>query len=81
MSSETPPYEPSLPWRMGASFTMGVIGSLSRSFLYALNHTEAVGLDRFLEKLDERRDVEGRTRGLLTGMHCARTLSAMSDEH
>jgi len=46
---------------------MGLTGSISRGFLYGLNRTEVVGLDRFLETLDRRRDVEGRERGLITG--------------
>jgi monolysocardiolipin acyltransferase len=62
------PREPSLPWRIGSALTIGTVGSLCRTFLYALNETETVGLDRFLKILDERRDLDGRTRGLLTGM-------------
>lgn len=46
---------------------MGFAGGISRTFLYALNKTESPGLDRFLEVLEERRDVQKRTRGLLTG--------------
>jgi monolysocardiolipin acyltransferase len=47
---------------------MGFIGVLCRSFLYTLSNTEVHGLDNFLELLDERENVEGRTRGLLTGL-------------
>jgi hypothetical protein len=47
---------------------MGLTGSLSRGFLYGLNRIEVVGLDRFLETLDGREDVDGRERGLVTGM-------------
>lgn len=47
---------------------MGLTGSLSRSFLYGLNRMEVIGLDRFIETLDKRRDVEGRKRGLITGI-------------
>jgi hypothetical protein len=39
-----------------------------------LNKTEVVGLDRFLDTLDRRKDVEGRERGLITGMVLVRTL-------
>lgn len=46
---------------------MGITGALSRSFLYGLNNTKVIGLDRFLETLDKRKDVEGRERGLITG--------------
>lgn len=46
---------------------MGSIGLLSRSFLCGLNRFEVNGLPGFLELLEERRDVAGRTRGLITG--------------
>jgi monolysocardiolipin acyltransferase len=46
---------------------MGLTAALSRSFLYGLNHMEVIGLDKFLETLDKRRDIEGRERGLITG--------------
>lgn len=47
---------------------MGLTGSLSRGFYYGLNHMEVIGLDRFKETLDRRRDIKGRERGLITGM-------------
>jgi len=47
---------------------MGVTAGICRSFLYGLNRTETVGLERFLELLDGRKDIESRERGLLTGM-------------
>ena len=62
-----PPTTPSLPWRFTSSLIMGLTGSLSRGFLYGLNHMEVVGLDRFIETLDQREDVDGRERGLITG--------------
>ncbi|TVY15263.1 Lysophosphatidylcholine acyltransferase [Lachnellula arida] len=67
----TPPPPPStpslsLPWRFSSSLIMGLTGSISRGFLFGLNRTEVVGLDRFLETLDKRKDVEGRERGLIT---------------
>ncbi|TVY25950.1 Lysophosphatidylcholine acyltransferase [Lachnellula hyalina] len=67
----TPPPPPatpslSLPWRFSSSLIMGLTGSLSRGFLFGLNRTEVVGLDRFLETLDSRKNVEGRARGLIT---------------
>jgi monolysocardiolipin acyltransferase len=46
---------------------MGLTGSLSQAFLYGLNYMEVIGLDRFLETLEKRKDVEGRERGLITG--------------
>lgn len=60
--------QPSLPWRMTSSMVMGLTAALSRGFLYGLNSVEVVGLDRFLEVLDKRKDVEKRQRGLITGM-------------
>jgi hypothetical protein len=47
---------------------MGLTGSLSRGFLYGLNYMEVTGLDGFLETLDRRGNIEGRERGLITGM-------------
>ncbi|XDG01095.1 hypothetical protein ABKA04_000710 [Annulohypoxylon sp. FPYF3050] len=58
--------QPSLPWRMTSSMVMGLTAALSRGFLYGLNSVEVVGLDRFLEVLDKRKDVEKRQRGLIT---------------
>ncbi|KAI1453599.1 hypothetical protein F4805DRAFT_442798 [Annulohypoxylon moriforme] len=58
--------QPSLPWRMTSSMVMGLTAALSRGFLYGLNSVEVVGLDRFLEVLDKRKDVEKRERGLIT---------------
>ncbi|KAI9659266.1 MAG: hypothetical protein M1821_001523 [Bathelium mastoideum] len=52
--------------RLASSLVIGVSGFLCRAFLYALNRTETHGLDRFLRLLDERENVEGRTRGLIT---------------
>jgi monolysocardiolipin acyltransferase len=62
-----PPTTPSLPWRFTSSLIMGLTGSLSRGFLYGLNYMEVIGLDRFIETLDKREDVDGRERGLITG--------------
>jgi len=47
---------------------MGLTGSISRGFLYGLNRIEVFGLDRFLETLDKREDIDGRERGLITGL-------------
>jgi hypothetical protein len=67
MRPDEQPEAPSWPWRTASSFTMGGIGVLCRSFLYTLSNTEVHGLNDFLELLDERENVEGRTRGLITG--------------
>ncbi|KAE8454265.1 hypothetical protein EG329_005190 [Mollisiaceae sp. DMI_Dod_QoI] len=66
MSTPNSPSSPSLPWRFSSALIMGLTGSASRSFLYGLNHTEVIGLDRFMQVLDRREDVEGRERGLIT---------------
>jgi monolysocardiolipin acyltransferase len=47
---------------------MGLTGGLCRAFYYGLNNVETVGLDKFLKILDRRKDIEGRERGLVTGM-------------
>ncbi|KAI9837721.1 MAG: hypothetical protein M1819_006655 [Sarea resinae] len=41
-------------------------GLISKVFLFGLNKTELHGLDGFRDLLDERRDVQGRQRGLIT---------------
>lgn len=46
---------------------MGGIGLLCGGFLRVLSRAEAHGLDKFLALLDERADVAGRERGLITG--------------
>ncbi|KAK6952985.1 hypothetical protein Daesc_005282 [Daldinia eschscholtzii] len=66
-SNKLPLQQPSLPWRMTSSVIMGLTAALSRSFLYGLNSVEVTGLERFLEILDQRKDVEKRQRGLITG--------------
>ncbi|KAL1643877.1 Lyso-phosphatidylcholine acyltransferase [Diplodia intermedia] len=45
---------------------MGVVGLLSRGFLAGLSNLEVNGMDKFLQLLDERKDVQGRQRGLVT---------------
>ena len=62
-----PPDAPSLPWRISSSIVIGISGFLTRSFYMGLNSVEVHGLDRFLELLDKRKDIDGRERGLLTG--------------
>ncbi|KAK8066078.1 hypothetical protein PG997_012825 [Apiospora hydei] len=63
----TPLDQPSLSWRMSSSFILGATSMLCRGFLYGLNTVETTGLDRFLEILDQRKDVDKRERGLITG--------------
>lgn len=46
----------------------GVSGLICRGFMLGFNRMEANGGDKFQELLDERADVDGRTRGLITGM-------------
>ena len=63
---DDPPESPSLPWRVSSSIVMGVSGFLARVFYTGLNSVEVHGLDKFLDLLDRRKDIEGRERGLLT---------------
>ncbi|KAG9246702.1 hypothetical protein BJ878DRAFT_436722 [Calycina marina] len=60
------PAAPSLPWRFSSAATMGFISSVSKAFLYGLSNVEVTGLDRFLDILEKRKDIEGRGRGLIT---------------
>ncbi len=62
----SPLEQPSLPWRMGSSLVMGLVGTASRAAMFGANKTEVHGLEGFLELLDERRNIEGRQRGLIT---------------
>ena len=62
------PAAPSGPWRAGSTFVMSAVGLLCSGFLKGLNRSESPGLDKFLSLLDERKDVEGRERGLITGI-------------
>lgn len=67
MAAANPSSQPSLPWRIGSSIVMGLTGTISRLVLFGVNTTEVHGLGSFLEMLDQRRDVERRKRGLITG--------------
>ena len=73
--TEDHPSTPSRPWRYGSNIVMGVFGGLSRIWLKAFSKTQVDGLDGFLQVLDERKDIEGRERGLITG----KTLDSWSD--
>lgn len=66
-NQNSPPSSPSLPWRFGSSVIMGLTGGICRTFYYGLNKMEVVGLDKFLETLNKRENIQGRERGLLTG--------------
>ena len=67
MSAEESPSQLSLPWRVASASIMGVLGGLARVALYTTNSTEVHGLEEFQELVAERRDIEGRQRGLITG--------------
>ena len=66
MTAQERPHEPPWTFQVPSTVVFGVVGFLSRSFLYGLSKTQTSGLDRFLEILDERKDETKRTRGLLT---------------
>jgi len=66
MAADESPTQPSLPWRAGSSVTMGVVGFLCRTFLLGFNRLEVNGWEQFNELLEERNDVQGRERGLIT---------------
>ncbi|TLS29804.1 hypothetical protein PpBr36_00333 [Pyricularia pennisetigena] len=61
-----PPQQPSLAWRTTSSILMGLSVAVSKGFLYGLNKVETIGLERFVELLDQRKDVQKRTKGLIT---------------
>lgn len=64
---EVPAAAPPLSWRIGSTATMAFIGLLCKGFLnVATSQTTVEGLEGFVDLLDRRRDVEGRTRGLIT---------------
>jgi monolysocardiolipin acyltransferase len=62
-----PPAAPGRLWQTNSTIIMFVTGVISRSFLYGLSNTRTYGLERFLKLLDEREDVAGRKKGLITG--------------
>ena len=77
MEGDPPP--PSLPWRFGSATVMGFIGILTRTFMYGANSMETHGLDGFLNLVDERRDIDQRRRGLITG-ECSLLLAQVSQD-
>lgn len=62
------PPPPSLLWRASSTTVMAIVGTLTRAFMHGPNWQDAHGLDGFLELLDKRTDIDGRQRGLITGM-------------
>lgn len=65
--TNAPKRQPHTLWRGASSFVMGVTGALSKGFLYGLNSVETVGMERFLELLEARKNPWSRERGLITG--------------
>jgi monolysocardiolipin acyltransferase len=68
MRPDEQPAAPSAPWRAASAFTMGAVGLLCKGFLSGLSRVETHGMEDFLQLLDEREQVEGRQKGLITGM-------------
>jgi len=69
MAAPDAPDQPSMLWRTGSSIITGATGFLCRTFLVGLNRLEVKGYDKFMRLLDERADVNGRTKGLITGVY------------
>ena len=61
------PLSPSLAWHIGSTATMGLVGGITRLFMTIPNSTKSHGKDAFMDLIDDREDVEGRRRGLITG--------------
>lgn len=68
MRPEEQPEAPSAPWRAASTVIMGAVGLLCKGFLSGLSKVETHGMEDFLKLLDERENVAGRERGLITGM-------------
>ncbi|KAB8349878.1 hypothetical protein FH972_023891 [Carpinus fangiana] len=64
--AQPPPEAPSALWRAASTLTVGAVGTISRAFLKTFSKLEVNGLDDFTKLLEERRDVQGRERGLIT---------------
>lgn len=63
-----PPARPSAIWRAVSRITTTAVGGLSCAYLYGFSKLEVYGLDDFVKILDARWDLNGRQRGLITGM-------------
>ena len=72
MADDPPP--PSWLWRASSIAVMGIVGTLTRAFMHGPNWQDAHGLDGFLELLEKRADIDGRQRGLITGMRQQRVV-------
>jgi monolysocardiolipin acyltransferase len=59
---------PSLQWHAASTATIALCAVACKAFLALACTKEVYGLDGFVKVLDERRDIEGRERGLLTGI-------------
>ncbi|KAH8837412.1 hypothetical protein MCOR27_008338 [Pyricularia oryzae] len=66
VTANGPPQQPSLTWRNTSSILIGLSVAVSKGFLYGLNKVETIGLERFVELIEQRRDVKKRTKGLIT---------------
>lgn len=62
-----PPERPSLLWRAASRATTTVVGVLAKSFLNGFCDLEVYGLSEFVKVLDNRWDIQGREKGLITG--------------
>lgn len=63
-----PQRRPNGLWRGASAMVMGTTGTLSKTFLKGCSNLEVIGLDKFVELLESRRDPYERQRGLITGM-------------
>jgi hypothetical protein len=70
MPAEEIAVPPSLQWRAASTVTIALTGLASKAFLNFACTKDVYGLDGFVKVLDERKDVAGRERGLLTGIFC-----------
>ncbi|TLD14317.1 uncharacterized protein PgNI_04762 [Pyricularia grisea] len=68
VTANGPPQQPGFTWRNTSSMLIGLSVAVSKGFLYGLNKVETIGLERFVELLDQRRDVQKRTKGLITAI-------------
>jgi hypothetical protein len=59
---------PSWHWRLSSRIVMCAIGLTSKAFLRWCSNCTVTGRDAFIKLLEERQDINGRTKGLLTGM-------------
>jgi monolysocardiolipin acyltransferase len=67
-SQDEPLAAPSLSWQAGSTFVMGTVGVLVRTFFHGLSRPTVTGLEEFTKLLDERKNVNERQRGMITGM-------------